>query len=384
MSRTIVVLEPVCWGLEHTPFNAGLILAGLEIADRIIFLGETTHLNGVREMLGADASVRVDWRPISLAPRDVQTITGRFPGEWRALGIALKACDESDAFALITSGVSEAGLIAIKLKERLVPSRRPMGVVLHSILGHFMTSRTQRRLMSLCVPDNVRFLVLGPGLMQLVQSTEPRLAKKVGFFTHPYSFAFAPHEPSSLDGRAVTFGFLGLATRGKGFAGFLTAAGRLSSPDVHFELVGRVAPDCQPLFEQAQAGSPSGSVLAPVANERLSTSAYHTRLMALSYAVFPYQAEAYRYVRSGAALDAVWAAKPIIGLRIPALQELFDRLGDIGYLCGDYAEMEATMAEVVATKPHGRYAQQSANLIRGREAFGAPAVARELRLALGL
>ena len=59
-------------------------------------------------------------------------------------------------------------------------------------------------------------------------------------------------------------------------------------------------------------------------------------------------------------------------------------MGDVGYLCDDADKLRATVADIIACPPVERYAEQSANLFRGRDLFAGPAVGRELVDALGL
>ena len=77
---------------------------------------------------------------------------------------------------------------------------------------------------------------------------------------------------------------------------------------------------------------------------------FERQLRETTYAVFPYEPSYYKLVASGSVLDALTAGKPLIVLRNSQFEELFQTMGDIGYLCADVAEMRTTVDAIFATR----------------------------------
>jgi len=230
----------------------------------------------------------------------------------------------------------------------------------------------------------IRLVVLGERLRQDVVAAIPELDSTLRAITHPYVFTEAPRSSSQVEPSRLTFAFIGNATLSKGFDDFLSLAEQTANCDSQFELIGQLREDCSPLQARLKKQIEAGRFVSTAANERLATGQYRARLSAISYAVFPYRRLDYQYVASGAALDALWAAKPLIALRIPVFEELFDRLGDVGHLCTDLNHMRAVVNELSENPQPARYRAQSDALIRGRRLFEPRAVGEELRIALGL
>jgi hypothetical protein len=114
----------------------------------------------------------------------------------------------------------------------------------------------------------------------------------------------------------------------------------------------------------------------------LPRDVFERQLGQTTYAVFPYRPSAYRLVASGSVLDALAAGKPLIALRNPQFEEMFQVMGDIGYLCDDMAGMKRLITSILRDPPRDRYRQQSRNILATRRIFEPAAVAVELRAAL--
>ena len=67
----IIVCEPIRWGLEHSPCNAGL-LATMRLAyptTLILFYGEESHVNHVRNQIGTEIASSISWKTLRIPPR---------------------------------------------------------------------------------------------------------------------------------------------------------------------------------------------------------------------------------------------------------------------------------------------------------------------------
>ncbi len=81
-------------------------------------------------------------------------------------------------------------------------------------------------------------------------------------------------------------------------------------------------------------------------------------------------------------LDALTAGKPFIALRNSQFEEMFETMGDIGYLCDDVEHLKSIVADIVRDPPRERYRRQSETILARREIFSSRAVAAQLRRIL--
>jgi len=380
-----VVYEPVCHGLEHVPFNCGILSAALELANGCVtFVAEESHLALVREASSHEVRQAVDWQQVVIAPRRLAGFRARLPYESRLLSQVWEIAGKRSATALVGTGVTEPGLLALKLKLWSSPSTRPVGVVFHGVLSCFLYSRKRRFYLRAATPRRLRYLLLGETIRNEVVKLVPQIAPNAFVLPHPLATGLCSG-PLDLDPARLVFGFLGLGSEEKGFPLFLRMARELAGDPpslAQFEAIGPY-PDAYRSEVHGLLDSAGGRFRASRdTNVAIPMEGYHARLRELAYVVLPYSIEAYRFTCSGAALDAVTAAKPMIALRTAQIEDLFARMGDIGYLCSDYAEMLRTVRKIAADPPRARYHRQRDNLVRGRELFGTGAVARQLAAAL--
>jgi len=234
--RTIVLFEPVCVDGEHAPFNAGLIASVLEVARSAVFAAEQGHIRAVQDVLPSSEAARVEWRNLVLPPRHHYALHERFPLEWRNLRDVARVADNTRASAIIASSATSATLTAVRMQAR-VGTRRPFGIVLHSMLDQFVRSRRGRALLRWGNSADIRLVVLSQRLRDDVVALIPGLARTLNGVTHPYLFTEAPVTPSTLDPARVTFAFIGNATLSKGFDDFVSLVEQTSCCNARFELI---------------------------------------------------------------------------------------------------------------------------------------------------
>lgn len=381
-----ILYEPVCHRLEHAPFNAALVAAMLEAfpGEELAFFAEPSHGAAVRAMLGGRAGTLVRWNDAPICPRTCRHPRQRLPYEWRIVSEVLRAADRSRARTLVACAITPTGLAALKCQLRLRSRRLQVAVMHHSGLASMMGSRTTQALLTWGNGTQVRHVVLGRSIRRSVIRELPGFAYSVASMRHPYLFP-EPGPSGWPDQGSVRFGFLGLASRSKGFDAFCRLANRVaercgSSPaSPRFELVGRVGADCTAL----QMVPGWDRVEIDFRQQQMPRERYEQRVSELTYAVLPYAPEHYALVSSGAILDAFSYAKPCIALRNPLFEEYFSTMGDIGYLCDTEDEMFDVMSALVACGPQERYACQRRNILKGRAIFSPASVAEEFRAITG-
>lgn len=384
----ILIYEPVCFGTEHAMFNTGIIQSALLLANDgcVAFLAEATHLAAVQDCIPSTLTNQVNWIPIPLMQRQVRGLIQRTPHEWRLFSYVWEITKTASIEGIIATSVTEAGLLAIKFRLAIVKSPIPVAVIFHSILPQFFSSAKRRSLLQRFNSDNLRFIVLGQYIHKLTLEILPTIKQHLRYIAHPYPFEDAPQLNGRISNQngSPCFGFLGVGNREKGFPTFLKLI-ESTINDIHrpkFKLIGKVNHDCTEVFENFNKKMLQHFSIGSEQNVRLSTEEYREQLNMLDYVVLPYEKEHYKLTCSGAALDSLFAIKPIVGLNTSHLSELFDIVGDIGYLCDSPEELLETIRTLTANPQPEKYAAQCRNLFNGRRHFEPETVSKELGAAL--
>ena len=153
---------------------------------------------------------------------------------------------------------------------------------------------------------------------------------KIDFIDHPLPECTDEQIPVQL-GIPIKFGFLGLATKQKGFFEFLDAARFIGSKHpgkAQFHLIGRIHPDYR------NKALPEIEFLeTKVGDKPLERDEYIQRLKALHYVCLFYHGTYYDYSASGVLLDCVAWEKPVVATPTRTIKILGEKYGEIGYIC---------------------------------------------------
>ena len=99
----------------------------------------------------------------------------------------------------------------------------------------------------------------------------------------------------------------------------------------------------------------------------------------LDYSVFVYGSDSYRLKMSGAVLDSFSFLKPVIAIKNPMFMFLFEKMGDIGYLCNDLDELKDVIIDLLNNFDTKRYWQQQENILKNRNIFSIENAAKLLK-----
>ncbi|MFA6057935.1 MAG: hypothetical protein WC756_07040 [Taibaiella sp.] len=118
----------------------------------------------------------------------------------------------------------------------------------------------------------------------------------------------------------------------------------------------------------------------------LTRSQYESELKLLDYCIFFYPEHQYIYRASGAVVDFINGLIPIITLKHPFFDYLFEIGGNIGFVCNDLNEMEILLKRMAHADPEilDQYKQQQKNiqLLQGR--FSVETIAKDLKHQMAL
>jgi glycosyltransferase involved in cell wall biosynthesis len=359
----IVVCEPICWGWEHVPVNAAL----LEIVCRafpsreIAFYAEASHLTKVKSELSGVASETVTWRPIPRPRRHAPPRARWYPDIKLITQLLSVVRKRRDGHLLLCLANPEM-VLALKALVRLgVVGDTTIQIVCHGALAHikgwrsrnpFVRLRDWRTALTVGNDRRIQFIILEEPVRKTVIDLLPGIQSHVAQLDHP----ILPNDSRDQDAdfrEPFRFGFLGLATDAKGFPAFLEMATILKqrfSDRVEFHAIGTVSPDSPTLSMDALTVRPG--------NTKRERSEFVRAIRQLHYVCLPYRGTHYELSPSGVLMDAIAYGKPMLSVGIPLVKDLFQRFGDIGYLCSDTSSFCDTITKIVTEADEGRYRRQ--------------------------
>ena len=357
----------------HVPFNAGL-LAVVRTAfplERVCFAGTVEHIRELKTQVGEVLVTSIEWKEISLMPSDTPYFE-RLIRERHTLHILFRMIVHSPSGLLFLANAKEATLVALKLLKRVRYRGVTVQCVLHGQLGGVIGPRHRHPIrrfqemktaLTLLGNAKIQYIVLEKSLQTVLLKNIPALEKKVEVLPHP----LPPNEAQTISEaleRPIRFGFLGLANQQKGFPAFVHLAETFMKQDcdqAEFHAIGRF-PSNEPMVLELDA-----LATKPVM-DRLSRQDYVNGIDQLHFVLFPYDASYYELNSSGALLDALAWAKPMIARRIPLFEEMFLKNGDIGYLFNTEDELLSIVKQIVQEIDVRKYRQQSLNIEKAQHA----------------
>lgn len=358
----IIVYEPVCHGLMHVPYNAGL-LESICIAypdKKISFYGEESHLRFVRAQVEYRFSSTISWNNIELSSKQVGFMS-RFVSDFKNLIHLFKVIKKENNKHIVISCVAPSTLSALKFIMGFINRNSVVQVVIHGHLESLTGWRSRnpfirfidfKSLLEFGNNKRIQYIILEESIRKKIISILPSLRQNVSVLEHP----IAPNE-QKLNRISFKppycFGFLGLVTEAKGFDIFNRVASKIIEKfqaQVEFHAIGHLSNN-SPRFEMSSLKTQPGIA-------RLSREDFILNLESLHYVCLPFKREHYELSPSGILLDAIAFCKPLIASRLPIFEDLFDQYGDIGHLFSNEAEFYEIIENIIKESDSIRYNNQ--------------------------
>jgi hypothetical protein len=380
----ILVIEPQCRGFEHASFNAALLYAvRLAFPDSaLVFLGDMTHLEFVnQELCRVTDHSSIVFEKVS--------IPGRGLYGWKRLGVDFVLCKKlldistnPNSKAVVFCSVPATFLLSLKLLMAAKKSQIPTIGILHGDLAKLTRPVrkpwywpiSMKRILALPHPGTLRLLALGDSILRNLTELLPRQSGRWSSLDLAYLWP-PQNAPSTNSGdvlrRPVRFGFVGVSK--KGFNTFVRLAEDVAPApeEADFSLVG--------FYDGPANKKPVCQFIPKIPDDPLSREEFERGMSTLRYVVWTATPEDYRFTASATFLDALAFLKPGIYLRNDFVEHYFGRMGDIGYLCDNYAEMLEAVRGIISEFPAERYQRQVENIQRGRAIFQPETLAPQLR-----
>jgi hypothetical protein len=364
----ILVFEMLWVGTQHAPGNSATIQAiASGFPDQVVrVFAEPSHLAELRTDPDLVAHANVGFAPIAIHPahrgKTHLVAWGRFRQELATLRRGLAQAQKGEKCLLMLISATPTAIFAASLLARLHPGRIGVQVGLHGNLNDAFGWRPRnpltrafdlRRALTARHPRRLRFLVLEQGISDTLARLLPQAAARTDVLELPINVAETANQRVPVFAPPIRIGLVGLATAAKGTELFLDIAREMTARfpgKVSFHHVGRLTPGADP--------APFAVLADPPSTEHLSRADFTARLAALHYVFLPIREGYYNLSASGALLDAMTWAKPVIARALPIVTPHFRRFGDIGILCESDAEMRTAVATILTDMDATRYAHQ--------------------------
>ncbi|MCQ2585362.1 MAG: hypothetical protein MJ185_07220 [Treponema sp.] len=198
-------------------------------------------------------------------------------------------------------------------------------------------------------PENLYRIVLGSSIKKHIDKYF-----KINVFSieHPIGDCIGLVNNHELNSGFV-FGFVGKCTLNKGGDVFIKTAQKCDDFDSIFRIVGENTIKYDSIPEN----------LDVMSNGKMMThEAYENGIKSLDYCCFPFPSDTYKFTASGALLDAIRFAKPVIYIKNDYFDSVFEFAGDIGFRCETEEDFINTIKSLAENQENGRYKKQSENM----------------------
>jgi hypothetical protein len=207
------------------------------------------------------------------------------------------------------------------------------------------------------ISKNIRLIVLSEIVKQKLHTTFHISKKKIIVMKHP--IINIANRVVMLNDRII-FAHIGTASILKSSNLFFYLADSFRRKDANYSFwqIGKV--------EKKVTDQQSYSNVEVLGGcETIPQKEYETLISKIDYSIFTFDKDNYVYRNSGAVMDAIAYAKPIIALRQPFFDYLFETGGDIGFICENLEEMRFVLDKIINRDPLyvDKYTFQSQNLI---------------------
>lgn len=367
----ILLFEMTYSGTTHAPGNSHLvqIVARAAPSQVVRVHADPTHCHELRQDPHLAALANVQFHPIPLpsAHRGAVNVVSprRFLHELRTIRAALARAPAGEPCLILLASSTGTEIRAARLAGRLSGRRHGVQVALHGYLNSALAWRSRnpllrtfdlRAMLATPAPD-LRYLVFEDSIRRELA----RLVPETERMTDTLPLAVNTSELGAFRARRLELpldiGLVGVATEAKGVTPYLETARKFNArhgANLRFHIVGSRPPGSdRAVFADIAHDVPVGQVPRQV---------FLDRLAALHYVFLPMQPGYYNLSASGALLDAVTWLKPIIATRLPIVEDMFAKGGDIGELCDDVPAMQAALERLVTQPDAARYDRQVAAL----------------------
>lgn len=359
---SLIVYEPICSRMEHSQFNASF-LECLHFAfpdQPIVFVGEEQHLSYVQALLPRSMGESVEFKALNIPQRHLKP-QKRFIRDTKNAFEILDICRSAKSQALILTSCRETVLFSLAFALFIMRHNLKRYSIVHMEMRKIVTrSRNPifRALdfassLSIAAKLGIEYWVLEESIRTEVLKYLPKTKNYLQVLPHPV--VQRKTNSNAGDSLPIKLGFLGLATKRKGFDVFKKIAKKAHDYSCYScYVVGR--------YDETDTSIPKEYFAQGPFSEHLPHAKYNQLTSEINYICVFLDQERYSLSASGTLLDALSFGKPIIALNIPIIKQLFNEYGDIGFLCNDELEINQVLEQLSKGLDPDRYTTQTNNI----------------------
>ncbi|WP_196601125.1 hypothetical protein [Pectinatus frisingensis] len=388
----LVLCELQCVFFEHVEFNAAFIESIIKSKkyenEKIIFLAEEKHLLNVKKKL-SNTKHKIYFEKINVANRNWLNYR-RLVTDFFLIKKIIGFCKETEVKKIIFTSVNSSILISLKILLSFDNNTRCLAII-HGVLESIEKRPSLRPwefffwfkwAIKYFNRSNLQYIVLGEFIKKTLTKISPELALYVHAIDHPYIFKSEYIRDKQVNkSNTVCFGAIGVGSLQKGTNSFFKLAEELSfdkrnNKEAKFFLVGCIIDSVLKKYK-------TNKVYCCGNNKEIDRETFEKYLVKLDYAMFFYPPDSYKLTASGAFMDAITWGIPIIALKNPFFEYYFSKMGNIGYLCNDFAEIKKVVKKILEKDfSQKEYLLQRQNILTQREIFSVNTVGNRLRQVL--
>lgn len=217
---------------------------------------------------------------------------------------------------------------------------------------------------------NITNIVLGEDIKNNFIKIIPNLASSTFFVDHVYPMKNINMTKSF--GNKIKFAGIGFGNKAKG-SEFIFDLGERFHDSAEFLHIGSM--DCSLIPVRT-----SVNVLGK--DSPIEPEAFESAIDRIDFGLFFYDSSKYKLTASGAVFDALTHGKPVICLKNAYFEYVFDKLGDVGYLCESKDEMISVIQGIIDRHDIHKYLEQQRTIASGIWRFSEKEIEKQLKLIL--
>lgn len=279
-------------------------------------------------------------------------ILSRIYRDFKILRSVFKKCKPEDK--VVITHIYFPSLVLVKLLKKVYPKVVTFSVIHGDVEYVYYPTTTEHKivgffheLMFKISAKNFYYLFLTPASKQILVETNKIEKSKlfaIDLPTFPNENKF--EKTKSVAGRSIKIGHIGSAGVRKNVQLFYDLASQFSTDinkgDLEFSNVGVLETSIEPFLNPLIKNYVNDEINRPLHREM-----YDKKISALHYAVFFYGKNDFILRSSAAFFDAIYYEKPLIVVRNAFFEDVFDREGEIGYLCDNLEEMRILINNLI-------------------------------------
>lgn len=379
----------------HAVFNASMlkVLTNVYPEDQIAFYSESDHQDRVRDFLGDQEKVRLQFFPIRKKTvrndkigKIIKTTRNTVSDLLLFIRIFANA-NKSKTGKVFVFKAHPVSLLMIKYLKKVYKNTEIMLVMHGEIEFIYSADNSWERKMGSIYKrlidthaNNLRYILLNKISKKRLVQDGHLYSEEVIEIDHPYPYSDRPHAPLHPAPSPVNIGQVGsLATRKNAHLVYKLAemlSKEIADGLLRFVTIGPIDKDAEAykndLVEDFVSENPS---------EYISRETFTSETQKIDYAVFFYEPHQFIFRASGSIMDVIDFVRPIVALQHPFFDYLSSEVGNIGFLCKDLEEMASTVARIAQRDPAvvGQYDEQCANLDRFKRMHSAEHIAVDFK-----